>query len=54
MMVLDGFDADGNPRYRPVAAVLAEIEAERARAEADASAFTAAANCFLRRGGNAS
>jgi len=52
--VIDGFDADGNPRYRPLSEALADIEAERARAEADASAFPAAVNCFLRRGGNAS
>jgi GGDEF domain-containing protein len=52
--VIDGFDADGNPRYRPLTEALADIEAERAQAEADARAFPAAVNCFLRRGGNAS
>lgn len=51
--VLDGFDADGNPRYRSVSDVLAEIEAERAKAANDAAAFPAAANCFIRRGGDA-
>lgn len=52
--VIDGFDADGNPRYRPLTEALADIEAERAQAEADARAFPAAVNCFLRRGGDAS
>ncbi|WP_223621172.1 hypothetical protein [Lysobacter sp. ESA13C] len=51
--VLDGFDADGNPRYRPMSEVLAEIEAERQKAANDAEAFPAAVNCFLRRGGDA-
>lgn len=49
-IVSDGYDADGNPVYRPVAEALAEIEAERVRAEADSQAFTAAVSCFLRRG----
>lgn len=49
-MVADGFDADGNPVYRPIADVLADIQAERARAESYARAFGAAANCALRRG----
>jgi hypothetical protein len=52
--VIDGFDADGNPRYRPLAEALAEIEAERQQAATDANAFPAAVNCFLRRGGDAS
>jgi GGDEF domain-containing protein len=48
--VLDGFDADGAPRYRPMSEVLAEIEAEHQQAVNDARAFPAAVNCVLRRG----
>lgn len=49
-MVVDGFDADGNPRYVSIADALAEIEVERQRAANDALAYPAAVNCFLRRG----
>lgn len=48
--VLDGFDADGSPRYRPMSEVMAEIEAEHQQAVNDAQAFPAAINCALRRG----
>lgn len=47
---LSGYDADNAPIYRPMAEVLAEIEAERAAGERDASAFLAAASCALRNG----
>lgn len=50
LQVIDGFDADGNPRYRAAGEVLAEIEAERAQAQADARAFPAAVGCFIRMG----
>lgn len=52
--VIDGFDADGNPRYRSAAEVLAEIQAEQAQAMQDATAYKAAADCYIRRGGDAS
>lgn len=52
--VLDGFDADGNPRYRSLSDALADIEAEHQRATTDAEAFPAAVNCAMRRGFNAS
>lgn len=52
-MVLDGFDADGEPRYVRMADALAEIESEFQRAANEAQAFPAAVSCFLRRGGNA-
>lgn len=51
LQVIDGFDADGNPRYRAASEVLADIEAERAREANDAQAFPAAVSCFLRMGG---
>lgn len=52
--VIDGFDADGNPIYRPLAEALADIEVERQRAARDADGVTAAANCAIRRGPDAS
>lgn len=51
--VIDGFDADGNPIYRPLAEALADIEAERKAAARDADGVTAAANCAIRRGPDA-
>jgi len=48
--VLDGFDADGAPRYRPMSEVLGEIQAEHRAAVNDAQAFPAAVNCVIRRG----
>lgn len=50
LQAIDGFDADGSPRYRAASEVLAEIEAERAQAQADARAFSAAVSCFIRMG----
>ena len=52
-LAIVGFDPDGAPIYRPVSEALAEIQAEQARAAADAEAYPAAVSCFLRRGGNA-
>lgn len=49
-MVLIGEDADGQARYVPISQALAEIEADRLRAANDAEAYSAAANCFIRRG----
>lgn len=48
--ILDGFDADGQPRYRSMAEALAEIDAELQAAVNDAQAYPAAVNCALRRG----
>jgi len=48
--ILDGFDADGQPRYRPMAEAMAEIDAELRTAINDAQAYPAAVNCALRRG----
>lgn len=50
MQVLDGFNADGSPRYRPLTEALAEIADEQAAAAREASAFQAAAACALRNG----
>lgn len=52
-LAIVGFDPDGAPIYRPMSEALAEIQAEQARAAADAEAYPAAVSCFLRRGGNA-
>lgn len=52
--VIVGYDADGAPRYRTMAEALADIEAEQQRTTQDADAYTAAADCFIRSGGNAS
>lgn len=49
-MVLDGFDSDGSPIYRPMAEALAEIEADRQVAVRESEGFQAAVSCFLRRG----
>lgn len=46
-----GLDADGNPIYEPVSSVLDAIQAERDQSVRDASAFSAAVSCSLRRGG---
>lgn len=48
--ILDGFYADGLPRYRSMAEALAEIDAELQTAVNDAQAYPAAVNCALRRG----
>lgn len=52
-MILDGFDADGNPTYRNMLDALEDIESARTLAEKDAEGYTAAANCFTRRGSDA-
>jgi hypothetical protein len=49
-LIATGFDEDGNPRYSSVADAKASIDAEHAKALADADAFEAAVNCHLRRG----
>lgn len=48
--IMSGYDADGEPQYRPISDILADIETERLRAEQEATGYTAAINCFLRRG----
>ncbi len=49
--VLVGTDADGEPIYRSVREVLADIEKQVKQEELDAEAYARAASCFLRRGG---
>lgn len=49
-VVLDGFDPDGNPRYRAAAEILAEVETDRIKAAKDAEAYEAAVNCHIQRG----
>lgn len=44
------FDSEGNPRYRSMSEVVAEIEAERQQATRDAEGIVAAVNCHIRRG----
>ena len=48
--MLAGYDADGSPRYRPLSEAMAELDTEHAVFVREASAFEAAANCFLRQG----
>lgn len=48
--VLAGFDADERPQYRKLSEVLAEIQAEQAKAFRDARAYMAGANCYLKNG----
>lgn len=51
MPVLDGFDADGNPRYRTMGEAMQELEADHAEQIKEAKSYDAAVNCLLRRGG---
>lgn len=46
-----GVDENGTPRFQTATEFMAEVQAERSRAETDARAYTAAVNCFLRLGG---
>lgn len=48
--LLETFDGNGDPVYRTAAEAKADIEAELARAQTEATAFLAAANCAIRRG----
>lgn len=50
-LVLDGYDADGNPRYTSMRDAAAQIEAEHAEAVKETKSYDAAVNCLLRRGG---
>lgn len=50
--VLDQYDQNGDGVYRTISDSLAEIEAERIKAELDSKAYNAAINCSLRRGGD--
>lgn len=53
LSIVDGFDADGTPRFRPLADAMAEIEAERQQATRAADGLTAAVNCAIRSGPDA-
>lgn len=48
--VFVGMDIDGNATYRTAGEEMADIRAEQQRAETEANAFTAAANCAIRNG----
>lgn len=50
-MVLEGYDADGNPKYTSVREAVAQIEAEHTEQLKEAQSYDAAVNCLLRRGG---
>lgn len=49
--VLDGYDADGNPKYTSMSEAAAKIEAEHTEQLKEAQSYDAAVNCLLRRGG---
>lgn len=49
--ILTGYDADGLPQFRPLAEAMDEIHTDYALATREADAYTAGANCYLRRGG---
>lgn len=53
IQLIDRYDADNAPVYRPMREALDEIETERVKAANDAEGYVAAVSCFLRRGGDA-